>query len=68
MISILFFFNPWINLEYVVEHIGKDIETNKSRAGIDFSEFLSEYIIFCTAHQYLSLHLRDNLRINLAFD
>ena len=48
--------------KYAIEHIKKDIVANKSLNGIDFSQFLAEYIAICTSHQYLKPLIRESFK------
>jgi hypothetical protein len=52
---------------YAIEHIERDLKINRDLNGVDFSQFLSEYVTICTGHQYLRPLERDSLRESILF-
>ena len=45
--------------EYAMEHLNQDIARNMQASGIDFSQFLAEYVGVCTGHQYMQILDRE---------
>ena len=42
-------------VDYVVEHIEEDLQTNRALNGVDFSEFLGIYLTVCTGKRLYPL-------------